>query len=349
MTETIDVRAGEELDLDALEPYLRERLPETAGRFAVRQFGGGHANLTYLVAFGDSEYVLRRPPLGPVPPGAHDMRREYAVLSRLARAFPYAPRAFVSCTDPAILGVDFVVMERRRGEVIRTTLPPTLAGDPDARRRLGEHFVDVLAALHAVAYAQIGLAELGRPDGYLARQLAGWIQRWNAAETPGRADAGPLVARLAESIPVSGPPAIVHNDYKLDNAIVDERDPARIVAVLDWDMCTIGDPLVDLGYVLSLWPEPGEPVAPGVGTMPTAVPGFPARSRLVERYARASGRDVSRIGWYHAFNIFRYAAIAQQIYARFVRGHTRDERFRHFDVGVTSLIARGIALVDGGL
>jgi len=349
MDDTIEVRAGESLDTARLEPYLRERLPVTDGPFSLRQFGGGHANLTYLVSFGSSEYVLRRPPYGPLPKGGHDMRREYRVLSVLFDAFPLAPRAFLCCTDAGIIGADFVVMERRRGLVIRRTLPAPLDSDPGARRGLADNFIDTLAALHAVDYAAVGLGTLGKPEGYLGRQLEGWIERWHAAETADRADANALIARLRERLPVSGAPAIVHNDYKFDNVIVDAADPTQLVAVLDWDMCTLGDPLADLGNVLALWMEAHDPPAASSSMMPTNAPGFPSRAGIVERYARATGRDCSRAAWYHTFNVFRYAVIAQQIYARFRRGQTQDERFRSFGFWVAGLVAAGTALADEGI
>ena len=349
MNDTIEVRPGETLETERLEPYLRERLPDADGAFSVRQFGGGHANLTYALTFGDREYVLRRPPYGPLPKGGHDMQREYRVLSKLFATFALAPRAFVLCTDPDVIGADFVVMERRHGIVIRRTLPSFFDGDLAARRALSENFVDTLAALHSVDYEKAGLAELGKPAGYLTRQLAGWTDRWHAANTPDQCDGGALIARLAENTPLSGPPGIVHNDYKLDNAIVDTTDPTRLVAILDWDMCTIGDPLSDLGNVLGLWLEPGDPAGFGSSTMPTDVPGFFTRADVVRRYAERTGRDCSRAPWYHAFSIFRYAVIAQQIYARYVRGQTHDERFKNFAFYVSTLIRNGMDLADKGI
>ena len=353
MTDTIDVRPGETLDVAQLEPYLRENLSGADGPFALRQFGGGHANLTYLICFGEREFVLRRPPYGPLPKGGHDMQREFRVLSRLWEAFPLAPRAFLLCTDRAVIGADFVVMERRRGIVIRRALPAAIQADEAARRKLGENFIDTLAALHRVAYEDVGLGDLGRPAGYLERQLHGWIDRWEAARTPSFPDACGLIARLGERLPVSGAPALVHNDFKFDNAIVAADDPTRLVAVLDWDMCTLGDPLVDLGNVISLWLEPGDP-SPERGStstsiMPTNVAGFPTRAELVARYAAKTGRDCSRAPWYHAFNVFRYAVIGQQIYARYVRGQTNDERFKSFDAWVANLVRTGTALCDRGI
>lgn len=351
MNDTIDVRPGEALDTVSLEPYLRERLPGAAGPFGLRQFGDGHANLTYLVTFGEREYVLRRPPHGPLPKGGHDMRREYRVLSVLWKAFALAPRAFVLCTDHSIIGADFVVMERRKGIVIRRTLPPALQHDPAAQRRLGENFIDTLAALHMVDYEAAGLERLGKPEGYLERQLRGWVDRWQAARTPVMADAAPLIERLLERRPESGAPGLVHNDFKFDNAIVDAADPARFVAILDWDMCTVGDPLADLGNVLSLWREPGDRAieTTSASVMPTDTGGFPTRAQMVERYARTTGRDCSRALWYQAFNVFRYAAIGQQIYARYVRGQTADPRFARMNVWVASLIEAGLELADKGI
>jgi len=343
------VRPGEALDLAQLEPYLREGLPDARGPLRVRQFGGGHANLTYLCSFDEVEYVWRRPPQGPLPKGAHDMRREFRVLSRLAEAFPLAPRAFLLCTDQRVIGADFIVMERRRGIIIRSVLPALLQADAVARRRLAENFIDTLAAFHAVDYAAIELADLGRPGGYLERQLGGWVERWHAAATPLQADAGRLIARLAERLPASGPAALVHNDFKLENTLVAEDDPTQIVAILDWDMCTLGDPLSDLGNVLALWAEAGDELLPSSSVMPTASAGFPTRAELITRYARTTGRDCSRAAWYHAFYVFRYAVIAQQIYARFVRGQTQDERFANSDVWVASLIKTGTLLADRGV
>jgi aminoglycoside phosphotransferase (APT) family kinase protein len=349
VNDTIDMRPGETLDGVALEPYLRAHLADAKGPFELRQFCGGHANLTYLVRFGEREYVLRRPPYGPLPKGGHDMKREYRVLSVIWETFPLAPRAYLLCTDPAVIGADFVVMERRHGIVIRREMPPEIATNPAAARRLSENFIDTLAALHSVDYGRAGLSDLGRPEGYLQRQLSGWVERWDAAHTPGRADASRLIELLLASPPVSGPPGIVHNDFKLDNCIMQAEDPASFTAVLDWDMCTLGDPLSDVGNMLVLWTEPGDSATMSNSMMPTFHPGFLSRAQMVERYARTTGRDCSRIAWYHAFNLFRYAAIAQQIYARYVRGQTADERFQSFDVWVARLVEAGTELADRGI
>jgi aminoglycoside phosphotransferase (APT) family kinase protein len=336
--EVIDVRAEEQLDVARIEPYLREHLPQTNGVFSLRQFGGGHANLTYLVTFGESEYVLRRPPLGPVPESAHDMRREHAVLSKLYQAFPIAPRSFLLCTERAVCDVDFVVEERKRGIAIRRDLPERFQNDPALTRRIGEMLVDTLASLHTVDAAAVGLSELGKPQGYVERQLTGWVGRWEAACTTGTVAADRAIAWLRDNLPASPAAGIVHNDYKLDNMLLDGDDPATITALLDWDMCTLGDPLVDLGYMLVLWPERDDPKAWRATGMPTWRDGFPTRAEATARYAQKTGFDVRSVHWYYVFNIFRFAAILQQIYARFERGQTHDERFRTFGPQVNALI-----------
>jgi aminoglycoside phosphotransferase (APT) family kinase protein len=337
--EVIDVRPEERLDVARLEPYLREHLPSASGAFELLQFGGGHANLTYLVRFGNREYVLRRPPLGPVAERAHDMRREHAVLSKLYASFPLAPRSYHLCTDAGIIGSDFVVEERKHGIAIRRDLPERLRDDAGFSWRLGDELIDTLARLHLVDVAGAGLLELGHPDGYVTRQLDGWIKRWEAARTQGTADAGALVSWLRERLPRSPAATLVHNDFKLDNTLLDPVDPSKIVAVLDWDMCTYGDPLMDVGYMLALWPQAQDPPEFRLWGMPTWREGFPTRAGVVERYARATGFDCEQIAWYHVFNVFRFAGIIQQIYKRYDAGQTHDERFRELGAQANALIA----------
>ena len=229
-------------------------------------------------------------------------------------------------------------MERRRGAVIRRELPPSVAADPAMQQRLGDNFIDVLAALHRVDYEACGLSDLGKPDGYLARQVEGWTKRWYAAETDDRAEAGDILAWLAANLPPQSDATIVHNDYKLDNTIGDDKEFVNFVAVLDWDMCTLGDPLCDLGNVLALWAEPGDPPAFANSIMPTAGPGFPRRRDVVERYALETGRDVAHVAGTDAFAVFRYAVINQQIYVRYRRGQTQDARFKTLGSAVSQLI-----------
>jgi len=336
--EVIDVRHEEQLDVARLEPYLREHLPGVSGAFTLRQFGGGHANLTYLVRFGTSEYVLRRPPLGPVADRSHDMKREHAVLSKLYAFYPNAPRSFHLCTDQTIIGSDFVIEERKNGIAIRRELPERFAGDVDLAKRMSTAMLDRLAELHQVDVAAAGLSELGHPDGYVKRQLDGWTGRWETARTAQTTDASALVEWLRERMPQSTVATLVHNDYKLDNMLLDAQDPSRIAALLDWDMCTYGDPLMDLGYLLTLWVETSDPPAFRMRGMPTWHEGFMTRAEVVAYYGKATGFDVSHAGWYHVFNFFRYAAIIQQIYKRYDAGQTHDERFREMGNQANTLI-----------
>ena len=336
--EIIDVRPEEQLDTARLEPYLREHLPQTDGTFSLRQFGGGHANLTYLASFGGSEYVVRRPPLGPVAAHAHDMKREHRVLCDLYAEFPLAPRSYLVCTDHSILGADFLVEERKHGRAIRRELPEEFHNDATFGANLSEAIIGTLTKLHTIKPASVGLADLGRPEGFLDRQMSGWTQRWEAAETEETTDASRLIKWLQDKLPPSPPATIIHNDYKLDNMLLDASDCTKITAVLDWDMCTLGDPLMDVGYVLTLWSEATDPPAFRAGSMPTWHAGFLTRKQLVERYANRTGTDLTHIHWYHIFNIFRSAAILQQIYKRYVNGQTHDKRFEDFGKQVNALI-----------
>ena len=347
--ELIDVRLEETLTLERLEPWLREHLPSTDGALSVRQFGGGHANLTYLVAFGDTEYVLRRPPLGPIAPTSHDMAREHRVLAQLGEAFPLAPTSFALCRDESIIGVDFHVMERRQGRVIRTDLPASLIGDTANLRRLSEMVVDTIAALHAVDPGRVGLSDLGRPDGFVARQLAGWSKRWHAAKDRELPAVDRLISWLNEQIPCSDATTLLHNDYKLDNILVDTHDPATATAVLDWDMCTQGDPLMDLGYLLNVWVEPGDPPSWRETTaMPSHVDGFMTRREVVERYADQTGFDVGGARWYYAFGVFKLIVILQQIYIRYLRGQTQDPRFADLGRRIEAFADKGVVITRGG-
>jgi aminoglycoside phosphotransferase (APT) family kinase protein len=352
--ELIEERPDEHLDTARLEPYLRERLEGADGTLSVRQFGGGKANLTYLIQFGDREFVLRRPPLGPIPPGAHDMRREHRVLSVLHRRYPPAPRSLLLCEDESIIGAVFVVHERRRGFVIRDDIPSEFAGRPELNRRIGMALVDALADLHLVPPADVGLADLGRPEGFLERQLSGWTRRWQAAQGGELADRAaaemrPVIDWLGRNLPASRGAALLHNDYRLDNSLLDAADPGRIEAVLDWDMCTQGDPLADLGYMLNYWVEPGdEPEWREIAAMPTWRDGFPSRAEAIERYAARTGFDVAAVGWHQVFAAFKLAVIIQQIYIRFVRGQTQDQRFRFYYRRVLGLAAKARLLIAAG-
>lgn len=339
--ETIPVRAGEDFDCRRLAAYLAGKLPGSEEPLEVVQFAGGHANLTYLLRYGSLEYVLRRPPLGPVAPSAHDMGREYRVLSALYRAYPVAPRAFCYCDDPAVIGAPFFVMERRRGVVVRRVIPEPFGGGRDAEvnRRISEVLIDTLADLHDVDPSAVGLETLGKPDGFLRRQIEGWTGRWQRAKTTDVPVADEMSQWLADHLPASPPPTLLHNDWRLDNMMLDAADPGRCEAVFDWDMCTLGDPFADVGTVLSSWTQADE-AAPGTGQvgMPSNVPGFLTRREAVERYGRRRGIDVSAMPYYYVFGLFKIAVVLQQIYYRYHVGQTQDERFQYFGQGAELLL-----------
>jgi aminoglycoside phosphotransferase (APT) family kinase protein len=327
---TIQVRPDEQLNEEQLASYLKGLLPGADHAPIVRQFGGGAANLTYLLDYGTHQYVLRRPPLGPVARSAHDMAREYKVLSVLHQAFPYAPRAYLYCDDPAIIGANFFVMERRQGVVVRRSMPAEFAGMPDAPRRISTALVDALAEFHAVDYEAIGLKDLGEPGGFTMRQIEGWYKRWHAAKTEEVLDMERVYTWLQSHQPTASTFSLVHNDYKLDNIMFDSKDPGRLTAIFDWDMCTLGDPLNDLGALLSYWTEPTDPpYFQGMSMMPTGL-GFMTRRELAEQYALKSGRSIHDIHFYHALGLFRLTVIIAQIYIRYHRGQTQDQRFAAF-------------------
>lgn len=335
------MRAGEELDAQALTNYLGEKIE--GGKLTVEQFPGGHSNLTYLLRTPVREYVLRRGPLGPVAPKAHDMAREYRILKAVHPVFPAAPEVFLLCEDISIIGAVFFVMERRRGIVVRDHIPYELAAFPDYAQRISSGLIDCLIELHSVDIYRHGLNSLGKPEGFLERQVRGWFERWKAAKT----EEIPLMERIIEwltnRMPSSPAPTIVHNDFKLDNVMLNSSDPGKIEAVLDWEMATVGNPLVDLGLLLCYWSQPSDPG----GTRPslTSQPGWFTRDQMVQRYAAKTGRDVSQIAYYEVFAIFKLAVVLQQIYVRFHRGQTQDERFRHFDQRVRNLIEQAAALI----
>jgi len=325
--ELAPIRSGEGFDEARLARYLREHVPGLTGEMQALQFPGGHANLTYLVRFDDRELVVRRPPLGPVAPRSHDMAREYRVLSRLADRFPQAPRAYHLCEDESVIGALFVVMERRSGCVIRGKFPAELARHADAPRRVSFALVDTMAEFHSVDYAAIGLEGLGKPEGYARRQVEGWKRRWDGAKEHDLSVVDEVHGWLLDHLPSSPASSLVHNDLKFDNCMVDPDDPDHITAILDWDMTTLGDPLIDLGTLLGYWVEAGDPPERGGADSITAQPGFPTRGELAERYAEKRGCELGAIGWYEAFALWKTAVVLQQIYIRFVRGQTSDERF----------------------
>ncbi|HEX9896025.1 MAG TPA: phosphotransferase family protein [Gemmatimonadales bacterium] len=342
MPELAEVRPGEELPVDALAAWLSRRLAG-AQQIEVRQFPSGHSNLTYLIRTRTpaAEYVLRRPPLGPVAPKAHDMLREYGVLQAVHPHFPLAPRPIVVCEDPSVIGAPFFVMERRRGVIARRGVPAEFAGVSDAPDRISRGLIDNLADLHAIDVRATGIVSLGKPEGFLERQVTGWTQRWRAALTEPVPAMEPVLEWLAARPPEPARATVVHQDYKLDNVMLDLRNPGRLTAVLDWEMATIGDPLADLGLTLTYW---ALPEARAVSGMDESA-GWWSREAMVERYRERTGFDVSGLRWYEVLGTFKLAVIVQQIYARYIRGQTSDDRFQRMGQMAIALAEQGRAML----
>jgi aminoglycoside phosphotransferase (APT) family kinase protein len=351
--DTRPVRASEQLDWQALADYLRVRLPALAGGafdpsapFEVEQFPGGHSNLTYLLRFGGREFVMRRPPFGPVAPKAHDMAREYRILEALHPVFPLAPRPLLLCEEAGVTGSTFYLMERRRGLVVRSEEPPELAGRPAERRRASAALVDALAGLHAIDIEAHGLGALGKPAGFVERQVRGWSERWQRSQTTELPEMDALAAWLAERLPPDAArPTMVHGDFKLDNVMLDARDVGRVVGVFDWEMAAVGDPLVDLGIMLGYWVHTAAAAERDTVATVTHAEGWFTRDEVLERYAARTGLDLAGVTFYEVFAVFKLAVVLQQIFYRYHRGQTDDPRFATLDRRVDWLarIATGLA------
>lgn len=347
--DTRPIRPGEELNVEALEAYLLANLPGERGPVTVEQFPGGASNLTYLVRLGDRELVLRRPPFGNRVKSAHDMGREFRVLSKLHSVYAPAPRPVVYCEDEAVLGAPFYCMERRHGIVLRRKLPEGFAMDPPTVKKLNRAFIDNLVQFHHIDYTAAGLAELGKPAGYVARQVEGWNKRYVACRTEAVPAMEFLMDWFPRHMPTESAASLVHNDYKFDNIMLDPADLTRIVAVLDWEMCTLGDPMMDFGTVLAYWVEAGDPpTLQSHAFGPTQLPGSMTRRELVEYYGERSGFDTSNVLFYYAFGLYKVAVIIQQIYYRYVQGFTKDERFANFDKQVAALANEAQRAIQDG-
>ncbi|MDZ5603851.1 phosphotransferase family protein [Pseudomonas sp. RP23018S] len=326
------VRSGETFDVAVIDAYLKAHLPGLTGTPELSQFPGGASNLTYLLRYADRELVLRRPPFGHKAKSAHDMGREFRILNRLNAGFPYCPKAYLHCTDAALIGSEFYLMQRVEGIILRADLPPALGLGPAQTQTLCESFIDRLAELHQVDYHACGLGDLGKPDGYVQRQIEGWASRYAHALTADAPHWEQVITWLREHQPADHPrPALLHNDYRLDNVILDPVQPTRIIGVLDWEMATLGDPLMDLGTSLAYWIEATDP-APiqQLRRQPSNAPGMLSRRQFVERYAERSGLQLDNVDFYHVYGLFRLAGIIQQIYYRYFHGQTQDKRFASF-------------------
>lgn len=335
MAETRPVRIGEELDVNGLRQFLGLNPGLSNAEIGIEQFPAGSSNLTYLITIGEKEYVLRRPPFGNRVKTAHDMRREFDVLSKLSSVYPPAPKPLIFCDDGEVIGSDFYLMERRHGLIIRGDLQKDSV---ENYFKICRSFIKTLADLHSLDPQTAGLTELGHPDGYIRRQVEGWAKRYFAAKTHDHPELEDVVEWLNDNIPVEHGAAIIHNDYKFDNVMLATDDLAKITAVLDWEMVTIGDPLMDLGTTLGYWMsrDAGEDLM-SMPFNPRILMENISRRELVEMYSDSTGRKLPDMLFYYIFGTFKIAVIAQQIYARYVKGFTRDERFARFDRSVAAL------------
>jgi aminoglycoside phosphotransferase (APT) family kinase protein len=338
MSDTKPIRQGEELNEANLAQFLRENLNVKTDEIEILQFPSGSSNLTYCIKIGADEFVLRRPPFGNQVKSAHDMSREFHVLSKLSAVYRPAPKPLIYCHDESVIGSEFYLMERRNGLIIRGKSPAVLENSPALQRKVCAAFIENLADLHALDYRRIGLGELGKPEGYAVRQVEGWTKRYFNAKTDEHAELETAIEWLRGNIPETHGAALIHNDYKFDNVMLNPENLTEITAVLDWEMTTIGEPLMDLGSSLAYWmtKENGDAML-SMPFNPRVLMENLTRAELVEMYERASGKLVSDLLFYYVFGTFKLAVIAQQIYFRFARGFTRDKRFATFDQFVDSL------------
>jgi aminoglycoside phosphotransferase (APT) family kinase protein len=336
-TDAAEVRSGEELNIQGLAEFLRSEFRD-AGSLNVRQFPAGSSNLTYLISIGDSEYVLRRPPFGNTVKTAHDMRREFDVLSKLSLVYPPAPKPLLYCDESSIIGSEFYLMERRTGLIIRGKAPIEIERSPELQIQVCRSFIRNLAELHKIDFHAAGLGELGKPEGYVRRQVEGWTKRYQLANIDELPELEQTIIWLNANWPAESGAALIHNDYKFDNIMLDPNDPTRITALLDWEMVTVGYPLMDLGTTLGYWMsrEAGEQML-NVPFNPRVLMENISRRELLDMYAKYSGRDIRGALFYYVFGTFKIAVIAQQIYARYRKGFTKDERFANFNVFVAAL------------
>lgn len=341
-SETIRVRKGEELNIRALDKVIRKELPDLGDEpLEVEQFSAGRSNLTYLIRIGEWEAVLRRAPLGPVNTGAHDMKREFRVLKAVSPCFSLAPKPYFFVDDESIIGAPFYLMERKNGVLLETALPNQTDGNKTLYRKISQTMVETLAEMHNIPYEETDLVNFTRPQGFLERQVKGWIGRYENVKTDDVPGIDRLMKWIIDNRPVSQPATFIHYDFHLKNILFSKEDLTKISAVLDWEMSTVGDPLTDLASALVLWFEEDDPDFfknyNREGGPITLRPGFMNRREFIEAYGKATGRDVSRMNYYMVFGYFKHIVIMQQMYYRWKRGQTQDERFANLDKSVKGL------------
>lgn len=340
------IREGEELDLSRVDSYLKSVMPELTGRPDISQFPGGASNLTYLIHYSDCDMVLRRPPFGRVAKSAHDMMRESDILKALKPVYPYVPEVLAQCRDPEVMGCDFYVMERIVGVIPRQDLPIDLGLKEAEVRRLCLNVIDKLIELHSVDYKAAGLEGMGKGEGYVERQIVGWSDRYIKAKTEDATGFEEVMAWLRKKMPADVKTCIIHNDFRFDNVILNPDNPFEVIGVLDWEMATLGDPLMDLGNSLAYWVQADDvPQFLMMRRQPTHEKGMLTRKEVIEYYLEKSGLQATNFDFYEVYGLFRLAVIIQQIYYRYVQGHTQDKRFAGFVQAARYLEQRCLELI----
>lgn len=325
------IREGEQLDATTVDEFVRKHVKGLLGDLRVRQFPSGASNLTYELKYDNRTLVLRRPPFGTKARGAHDMVREAKLLESLRPSFPYVPEIVAICDDESILGAEFYVMERLEGIILRKEIPEELALDAADTRRLCETMIDRLVDLHSLDYEAAGLSYLNKGEGYVERQIVGWSTRYRKAQTPDVPDYIEVMNWLHEYMPDDVRQCVIHNDYRFDNFVLDPDNPFEIIGVLDWELATIGDPLMDLGNTLAYWVEAGDDVQMHLlKRQPSDAEGMMTRDQIIEYYLEKTGIEIESFDFYRIYGLFRLAVILQQIYYRYFHGQTKDKRFADF-------------------
>ena len=340
------IRPGEELQLKKLESFLKNEIPRLEGSLEIQQFPKGFSNLTYLLKFENHEFVLRRAPFGANIKSGHDMSREYKILKGLSDIYDKTPKPWLYTKDDSIIGTPFYIMDRVSGVILRAQMPSEMVPEPELMHRISDSFLETLVELHGLDYRAADLQDLGNPAGYVERQIIGWSRRYEKAKTNQQDAMEQVIRWLHEHMPEESGSSLIHNDFKYDNLVLDSSDWSKVIAVLDWEMSTLGDPLMDLGTSLAYWINVDDPDwLKMLALSPTTIEGNPKRSEIATKYAVLSGRDVSNIVYYYVYGIFKVAVIAQQIFFRYSKGLTRDKRFANLDKVVEGLgIAASLAI-----
>ncbi|MEO1263118.1 MAG: phosphotransferase family protein [Bacteroidota bacterium] len=334
------VRKGEELKEDTLKEFLFQKniINNQDSELNVVQFPGGFSNLTYAIKIEGKEYVLRRPPFGAIKRG-HDMGREFKVLSKLNPVFSKAPKTYVYTENEEVLGAPFYMMEKVEGRIIRPHNVSDLNVSENDFKVIAEAWLDTFVEFHNIDYKTVGLEDLGRPEGYIERQVTNWGKQYLKAKTDEIPYVESLMSWLEANQPKTYKHTLIHNDYKYDNIVYDQNDWSKVVAILDWEMCTLGDPLMDLGMSLAYWFTKDDPEFLTKGLpMTTAAPGNPSRMEVVERYEKKSGMKINHLVFYYAFGLFKLSVIVQQIYYRYHKGYTQDKRFAKLNLATMAFV-----------